>query len=85
MEESKKLQKPPLQISSYLKEAWAKLPEEEKQRYQVQALEGKKKYEAELAAWEKRMQEEGKEHLVRRSTRLGEATPSRLAGKPKSM
>lgn len=85
MEESKKLQKPPVQIASHLKEAWAHLSEQEKQRYQVLAVEAKKKYEAELAAWEKRMQEEGKEELVRKSTRVGEATPSRLVGKPESM
>lgn len=84
MEESKKLQKTPLQIASHLKEKWASLSEQEKQKYQQLAEDSKKKYEEAMAVWERKMQDEGKEHLLRKSVRVIDTTPSRLGRKTKS-
>lgn len=60
------------------------MSESEKEKYKKLSEENKAKYETDIVAWEKRMEAEGNEHLVRKSSRVEAATPSRLARKPKS-
>lgn len=84
LEESKKLQKSPLEVSSHLKQKWASLSVEEKDKYQKLALEGRRKYDEDMAEWERKMQEDGKEFLVRKSAKVTAAVPFRLVRKSKS-
>lgn len=84
IEESKKLQKTPIEASPILKDKWANLSAEEKERYKILAQQNKVKYEEEMAIWEKKMQEEGKEFLVRKTGKRSDAVPSRLVRKSKS-
>ncbi|XP_066140520.1 transcription factor A, mitochondrial-like [Euwallacea fornicatus] len=48
-------------------EKWTKLPESEKQKYQMQWQKNKEKYDADLVSWENRMIAKGKSFLVRDS------------------
>lgn len=81
LEESKKLQKTPIEISLHLKEKWASLSVKEKEKYQALANEAKRKYEEELANWEKKMQQEGKQFLVRKNVKGIDTAPSRFVRK----
>lgn len=84
LEESKKVQKTPIEYASQLKEKWANLSAAEKEKYQNLAQESKNKYEEEIAIWEKKMHEDGKDFLVRKSATVSKAVPSRLTSKTKS-
>ncbi|CAH0563315.1 unnamed protein product [Brassicogethes aeneus] len=46
------------------KQAWSTLPQQEKDKYQDMYIKEKVRFEKELAAWEKKMREDGHEDLV---------------------
>lgn len=70
IEQSKKLNKRPVEASKEIKQLWENLPESEKNKYKAQYEESKKHYEIEMAKWETKMLEEGNPDLVRNASRI---------------
>lgn len=72
MEQSKKLNKSPLEASKQIKELWDKLTDSEKEKYKHQYQKGKQQYDIEMAQWEAKMIEQGHPEVVRSSSQLFE-------------
>lgn len=84
LEQAKLTNSAPVKIILQGGAKWKSLTEEEKAKYFEQAQANKRKYEEEMSKWEAKMIQEGRQDMIRLSSRLLKP-PTVQRQKPKSM